>query len=964
MNMNFSHCILSTLTSLVFLPGALSAQQPVNYQLDHDWLLDASSYKAKVIIDEEKKQVVLTNGLVERTIQTGVSATTTSFKNLMTGNSIIRALNPEAEVTINKVKYPVGGLEGQRNRAFLRDGWLDDLKAPRNAMKLIKITQGQPKERLAWKQVRYCAPDVQWPPKGVYLRMDYTMPTASAESLAAGTMPSDEGRKRLLHDDFLKLDKAWKIHVSKAHARSSFENEGKAGEIYTPANTSVYAERPLPEGTRMVAVAIHPGSDKSATWGPGMALVWPKSLVRFYIRPGEKKGAARYAIWDGRRESIYAKGPRPDASQENELRMRLDGSKLHCDARVKGGKWQVIAAVSLSKSMGAPLSVRIGKMDLRGEGKDFRSPGELVRLRIENFAVYGELDKTILARSIAKAPQKSVDNSKKIQVSVHYELYDGIPLISKWITVHNGTSKAINVDRFRAEDLSLIEYDNPVMNDSVRPMASNALHVETDMAFGGFTYKNANSHAVHWKTEKKYTTQVNWSRDMRCHLVVEPTYGPDQTVQPGGTFESFHVFELVYDSDERERRGLSLKRMYRTIAPWVTENPLMLHMRSAKPELVMRGIDQCAETGFELLILSFRSGFQTENISSAYLAKWKKIADYAHSKGIHIGSYSLLSSRNIKPKSDMIVSPKGQRPTHGKCPALTSGWGQKYFKNLKIHFEKTGFDFFEHDGSYPGDVDVTARPPLQKGINDSRWAQWTVIKDFYQWLRARGAYINVPDFYYLAGANKCGMGYRETNWALPRAQQLIHTRQNIYDGTWEKTPTMGWMFVPLTSYHGGGADATIEPLDEHRDHYAAMIRSNLGLGVQACYRGPRLYDTDRTRDMIKKEVVWYKKHRAILDSDMIHGRRADGRDLDWMLHVNPKLEEKGYLSVYNPTDKAITKTIRVPLYYTGIKSSAIVQAHAGESKIKQLDSNRTIQLQVTVPAQGYCGYLIKDAANQ
>lgn len=956
--MKYTHHLSGGLAAVVLLSPAVRAQQPANYQLEKDWLLDASSYKAKVIIDKKEKKITLTNGLIERTIQTEVSATTVSYKNLMTGESIIRALNPEAEVTIDKVKYPVGGLEGQKNRAFLRDSWIPELTPPKNAMTLVKVTQGLPKERLAWKRVRHCAPDVQWPPKGVYLRMDYTLPMATTESLAAGAMPSEEGRKRLLHDDFLKLDGAWKIHVSKAHPRSSFENEGKAGEIYTPANSSVYGERQLPAGTRLVEAVIHTGTDNSVAWGPGMALVWPESTVRFYIRPGNNKRAARYAVWDGKREHIYTRGSRPDVSKENFLRMRLDGGKLFCEARSKGGDWKAVATVNLSPAVGDPTAVRLGKMDRRGGGEDFKTPGELVRLRIENFAVYGELDKEVLSKNIAKAPKQAIDDSKKIEVSVHYELYDGIPLMSKWITVHNGTSKAINVDRFRAEDLSLIEYANPVTNNAGKPLPSNALHVETDMAFGGFTSKNANKHAVHWKTEKNYKTQVNWAREQPCHLVVEPTYGPDQTVQPGGTFESFHVFELVYDCDERERRGLALKRMYRTIAPWVTENPLMLHMRSAEPETVIRGIDQCAETGFELLILSFRSGFEIENIKPEYLAKWKKIADYAHSKGIHIGSYSLLSSRRITPQSDMIVSPKGERPTHGKCPSLTSEWGQNYFKTLRTHFEKTGFDFFEHDGSYPGDVDITARPPLQKGINDSRWAQWTVMKDFYQWLRARGACMNVPDFYYLAGVNKCGMGYRENNWGLPREQQLIHTRQNIYDGTWEKTPSMGWMFVPLTEYHGGGAAATIEPLDEHRDHYAAMLRSNLGLGVQAFYRGPRLYDTDRTRDMIKREVAWYKAHRDILESDMIHGRRADGRDLDWMLHVNPNLQEKGYLAVYNPTDKAITKTLRVPLYYTGLTNKAIIRPIEGAPEIKTLDRNNTIKLKVTVPAQGFCGYLI------
>ncbi len=46
-------------------------------------------------------------------------------------------------------------------------------------------------------------------------------------------------------------------------------------------------------------------------------------------------------------------------------------------------------------------------------------------------------------------------------------------------------------------------------------------------------------------------------------------------------------------------------------------------------------------------------------------------------------------------------------------------------------------------------------------------------------LRAKGVFINVPDWYILAGSNKTGMGYRETNWSLPREQQLIQDRANV-----------------------------------------------------------------------------------------------------------------------------------------------------------------------------------------
>jgi len=197
------------------------------------------------------------------------------------------------------------------------------------------------------------------------------------------------------------------------------------------------------------------------------------------------------------------------------------------------------------------------------------------------------------------------------------------------------------------------------------------------------------------------------------------------------------------------------------------------------------------------------------------------------------------------------------------------------------------------------------------------------------------------------------MGYREVNWSLPRAQQLIHTRQNIFDGTWEKTPSMGWMFVPLTQYHGGGAAATIEPLHQHLGHYQMMMLSNLGLGTQACYRGHRLYDTEATRKMVRDTVAWYKKHRAILESDVIHGRRADGRDLDWMLHVNPRIEEKALLSIFNPTAEEKTRTIFVPLYYAGLEGEIHYRIDDGPVQQGRLDRLQRLTLEITLPANGY-----------
>ena len=97
-----------------------------------------------------------------------------------------------------------------------------------------------------------------------------------------------------------------------------------------------------------------------------------------------------------------------------------------------------------------------------------------------------------------------------------------------------------------------------------------------------------------------------------------------------------------------------------------------------------------------------------------------------------------------------------------------------------------------------------------------------------------------------------------------------------------------------------GAAATIEPLCEHLPHYEARLANLFGAGVQACYRGPRIYDTDTTKALVKKWISFYKAHRQVLDADMIHLRRPDGRDWDGFVHVNPQGKERALAFFYNP----------------------------------------------------------------
>ena len=160
-------------------------------------------------------------------------------------------------------------------------------------------------------------------------------------------------------------------------------------------------------------------------------------------------------------------------------------------------------------------------------------------------------------------------------------------------------------------------------------------------------------------------------------------------------------------------------------------------------------------------------------------------------------------------------------------------------------------------------------------------------------------------------------------------------------------------------YHGGGAAATLEPLDEHLDSYKAHMIQNYGSGVQSCYRGFRLYDTERTKEAVKEIISWYKEHRDILNSDIIHLRRPDGKDWDGIMHVNPDLEEKGLVMLYNPTDKDITRTVKLPLYYTGLTRKARINQDGGKVRKYRLDREYSVEVKVTIPASGHSCLIIK-----
>jgi hypothetical protein len=92
-----------------------------------------------------------------------------------------------------------------------------------------------------------------------------------------------------------------------------------------------------------------------------------------------------------------------------------------------------------------------------------------------------------------------------ITIDVCYEMYDGIPLLSKWLVVHNAGRETIRINSFESEKLAVVEESSGVDKDGSFP--SPHICVQSDYAFGGGSYADAN-HTTRWLPDSLYSSHL------------------------------------------------------------------------------------------------------------------------------------------------------------------------------------------------------------------------------------------------------------------------------------------------------------------------------------------------------------------------------------------------------------------------------------------------------------------------
>ena len=63
--------------------------------------------------------------------------------------------------------------------------------------------------------------------------------------------------------------------------------------------------------------------------------------------------------------------------------------------------------------------------------------------------------------------------------------------------------------------------------------------------------------------------------------------------------------------------------------------------------------------------------------------------------------------------------------------------------------------------------------------------------------------------------------------------------------------------------------------------------------------------------------------------------------------------------LFNPTDEPMKRTLRLPLYYTGLREKARIRREEGKAQTYRLDRDYSVELEVEIPAGGYTWYVVE-----
>lgn len=151
---------------------------------------------------------------------------------------------------------------------------------------------------------------------------------------------------------------------------------GQVLRIDAAANNFACLEQPI-STFKMARCTVNTGSDRGATWAPGLSVHWPNGYIKVNLRyngafGGYVNGSYNISIGKVKPDKDYG------------LRIRRTGRTFVGEV-LDGGKWYKVVEVPVRVFPHPPIMVRLGKTDLNGNATSYHVSGAKGQSVIKEF---------------------------------------------------------------------------------------------------------------------------------------------------------------------------------------------------------------------------------------------------------------------------------------------------------------------------------------------------------------------------------------------------------------------------------------------------------------------------------------------------------------------------------------------------------------------------------------------------
>jgi len=398
-----------------------------------------------------------------------------------------------------------------------------------------------------------------------------------------------------------------------------------------------------------------------------------------------------------------------------------------------------------------------------------------------------------------------------LELLVHYEIADHLPLLTKSLEVINIGAAPVVVDNVTV-DMFYFE--------------------RMDKELGVFT----DYYDAYGKSRRKDGAFAGWVRREFPQPIGLP-------LPPGERFESFRVFAYA-TPDDADEAALVKSRIFHVLAPWITEQFITQEVDGVKafedplrlPDAAAAGIE-CVNLFIGQLFTNTGDYRPRPDLFPNGAEDIKRLVAHFHARGVRVVPYCALTiawqefcgvnAAKICLDHDdwQYLGPDGVRFNWygwgNMC--YQSAWGEYITDRLDWLIRDLGFDGLHIDGPYHG-LPCLATNHKHATAASVPFMNWDFERKLYAYRRERGLYFTVPQdpAAILFGANARPGGYTETDYAAigrtcppsPRPCRVLNATGEIlvHDAATEQVLRFAADGKRLAAYgqEGGRRDGTYD----------------------------------------------------------------------------------------------------------------------------------------------------------